>query len=144
MRFMKTVLTYGTFDLLHYGHVEILRRAHELTEGGRLIVAVSTDEFNQIKGKTSHMPYEKRKQLVESIRYVDMVIPEEKWEQKPDDIKNHNIDLVVMGSDWEGRPEFENLKDLCAVTYLPRTKGISSSTIKKILDLLKQLEAETL
>lgn len=128
---MKKILTYGTFDLLHDGHINILRRAREL--GDYLVVAVSTDEFNNIKNKTAYMSYEKRKMIVESIRYVDEVIPEETWNQKIDDVKKHNIDVVVMGSDWENSPKFEILREFCDVVYLPRTTGISSTQIKEEL-----------
>jgi len=138
---MKTVITYGTFDLLHYGHIEILRRAKELTEGGKLIVAISSDEFNAIKGKTSHMPYEKRKELVEAIRYVDEVIPEHNWEQKKNDVTDHKVDLFVMGNDWQGK--FDELKELCEVVYLERTPSISSTAIKKIIAELETVEHET-
>lgn len=138
--FMKTVITYGTFDLFHHGHIEILRRAYELSENGKLIVGISTDEFNTLKGKKSHMPYEKRKQMVESIRYVDRVIPEENWEQKSSDIKNYEVDVFVMGDDWRGK--FDELSDLCEVTYLPRTPAISSTAIRKIIGELKELEDE--
>ena len=126
----KTVLTYGTFDLLHYGHLEILRRSSLL--GDKLIVGVSTDKFNEIKGKSCVLPYEKRKELLESIDYVDKVIPEDSWDQKTTDIQDYNIDVFVMGNDWEGK--FDKLKDLCKVIYLTRTKGISSSKLKSILE----------
>lgn len=138
---MKTVLTYGTFDLLHYGHIELLRRAKELAEGGKLIVGVSTDAFNEIKGKKTHMPYEKRKTLVEAFRYVDMVIPEENWAQKATDIQQNNVDLFVMGNDWEGK--FDELKEYCEVHYLERTPTISSTAIKKIIAELEAIESET-
>lgn len=138
---MKTVITYGTFDLLHYGHIEILRRAKELAgEAGRLIVAVSTDEFNAIKGKHSHMPFEKRKELVAAIRYADEVIPENDWEQKRNDITEHNVDIFVMGNDWEGK--FDELKDLCDVVYLERTPTISSTLLRAALTQLEELETE--
>lgn len=130
---MKRVLTYGTFDLLHFGHIEILRRAKEL--GDYLVVAVSTDEFNAIKNKKAYHNYETRKKMLEAIRYVDLVIPEKNWQQKRDDVKDYKIDTVVMGSDWEGNDNFEVLKDLCEVVYLPRTKGISTTKIKKDLGL---------
>ena len=126
----KTVLTYGTFDLLHYGHLEILRRASLL--GDKLIVGVSTDKFNEIKGKTCVLPYQKRKELIESLDYVDEVIPENNWDQKVTDIQGNNIDIFVMGDDWEGK--FDELKVFCEVIYLPRTKGISSSKLRSILD----------
>ena len=126
----KTVLTYGTFDLLHYGHLEILRRASLL--GDKLIVGVSTDKFNEIKGKTCVLPYQKRKELIESLDYVDKVIPENNWDQKVTDIKGNNIDIFVIGDDWEGK--FDELKDFCEVIYLPRTKGISSTKLRSILD----------
>jgi len=137
---MKTVITYGTFDLLHYGHIEILRRAKELAEGGKLIVGVSTDEFNGLKGKKSHMPYEKRKELVEAIRYVDEVIPEENWEQKKNDVQKYQVDVFVMGNDWEGK--FDELKEYCEVTYLPRTPTISSTQLRKLISELGELETE--
>lgn len=137
---MKTVITYGTFDLLHYGHIEILRRAKELTDGGKLIVGVSSDEFNAIKGKKSHMPYEKRKELVEAIRYVDEVVPENNWEQKQNDIKVHNVDVFVMGNDWTGK--FDELKEFCEVEYLPRTPTISSTELRRLITELESLQAE--
>ena len=126
----KTVLTYGTFDLLHYGHLEILRRASLL--GNKLIVGVSTDKFNEIKGKTCVLPYQKRKELLESLDYVDKVIPENNWDQKVTDIQDNDIDIFVMGDDWEGK--FDELKVFCEVIYLPRTKGISSTKLRSILD----------
>lgn len=130
---MKRILTYGTFDLLHYGHINLLRRAKAL--GDYLVVACSTDEFNLGKGKKCYFSYEERKQLLESIRYVDLVIPEESWEQKANDIREYHIDTVVMGSDWEGSERFEYLKDLCEVVYLPRTPEISTTQIKSDLGL---------
>jgi glycerol-3-phosphate cytidylyltransferase len=126
----KTVLTYGTFDLLHYGHLEILKRASLL--GNKLIVGVSTDKFNEIKGKTCVLPYQKRKELIESLDYVDKVIPENNLDQKVTDIQGNNIDIFVIGDDWEGK--FDELKDFCEVIYLPRTKGISSTKLRSILD----------
>ena len=127
---MKKIITYGTFDLLHAGHVNILRRAKEL--GDYLVVAVSSDEFNRLKHKEAYHSYEDRKLILEAIKYVDEVIPEENWEQKRDDIKKYDIDIFVMGHDWEG--EFDFLKDLCEVVYLPRTEGISTTKIKKDLN----------
>lgn len=122
---MKKVITYGTFDLFHFGHLEILRRAREL--GDYLIVAVSTDEFNKIKGKNCIYPFEHRRKIVEAIRYVDEVIPEKNWEQKKEDIKVNKIDIFVMGNDWKGK--FDELKDICKSVYLERTKGISTSNM---------------
>ena len=127
---MKRVITYGTFDLLHYGHINLLRRAKQY--GDYLIVALSTDEFNwNEKQKKSYFSYEQRKQLLESIRYVDLVIPEESWDQKRSDVIEYHIDTFVMGDDWEGK--FDDLKDLCDVVYLPRTPEISTTQIKKEL-----------
>ena len=130
---MKRVLTYGTFDLLHYGHINLLRRAKAL--GDYLIVALSTDDFNALKGKKAYHNYETRKKMLESIRYVDLVIPEESWEQKIDDVKKYQVDIVVMGSDWAGSSKFDYLKDYCEVVYLPRTEGISTTKIKEELKL---------
>lgn len=130
---MKRILTYGTFDLLHYGHIRLLKRAKE--RGDYLVVALSTDEFNNIKGKKAYHNYETRKKMLEAIRYVDLVIPEENWEQKISDVKKYYIDEVVMGDDWKGNSNFECLRDYCEVTYLERTNGISTSKIKKDLKL---------
>ena len=128
---MKKVITYGTFDLLHYGHVNLLQRAKAL--GDYLIVAISTDEFNwNIKGKKCYFTYEERKRLVEAIRYVDLVIPEESWEQKVTDVDEYKVDTFVIGDDWEGK--FDFLKDKCEVVYLPRTPEISTTQIKKDLN----------
>lgn len=130
---MKRVITYGTFDLLHYGHINLLRRAKAL--GDYLIVALSTDEFNwNAKGKKSYFSYEERKAMLEAIRYVDMVIPEEDWDQKATDVEKYDVDIFTMGDDWEGK--FDFLKDQCEVVYLPRTPEISSSQIKQ--DLAKK------
>lgn len=125
----KTVLTYGTFDLLHYGHIEILKRASHL--GDKLVVGLSTDEFNKIKGKDCKIPYLKRKELLESLDFVHSIIPESHWEQKIDDVLKEEADVFVMGDDWEGK--FDFLKDYCEVIYLPRTVGISTTKLKKIL-----------
>lgn len=126
---MKTVITYGTFDLLHYGHINLLKRAKEL--GDYLIVGLSSDEFNAVKNKKSYYPYEQRKLILESIRYVDKVIPEHDWDQKVEDVKKYNVDIFVMGDDWKGK--FDFLKDYCEVIYLPRTVGISTTKVKKEL-----------
>ena len=130
---MKRVLTYGTFDLLHYGHIRLLKRAKAL--GDYLIVALSTDEFNEIKGKKAYHSYETRKQMLEAIRYVDLVIPEERWEQKIADVQKYDVDIVVMGSDWAGSDRFDYLKDYCELVYLDRTEGISTTQIKRDLGL---------
>lgn len=130
---MKRILTYGTFDLLHYGHIRLLKRAKAL--GDYLIVALSTEEFNKLKGKKTYHNYETRKEMLEAIRYVDLVVPEETWEQKKDDIKKYYVDTVVMGGDWAGSDKFEYLKEYCEVIYLDRTDGISTTKIKKDLKL---------
>lgn len=130
---MKKVITYGTYDLLHYGHINLLRRAKE--KGDYLIVALSTDEFNRGKGKKSYFTYNERKHLLEAIRYVDLVIPEETWEQKADDIDEYKVDVFVIGDDWEGK--FDFLEDKCEVVYLPRTQEISTSKIKEDLNINK-------
>lgn len=135
---MKRILTYGTFDLLHYGHIRLLKRAKEL--GDYLIVAVSTDEFNKIKGKKSYHDYETRKKMLEAVRYVDLVIPENNWEQKIQDIKDYKVDVVVMGSDWAGSDKFDYLKDYCELIYLDRTEGISTTKIKKDLGLKEPID----
>lgn len=127
---MKKVITYGTFDLLHTGHINILRRARKY--GDYLIVAISSDEFNALKDKKAYYSFEQRKAILEAIRYVDEVIPEHTWEQKVEDVKKHDIDAFVMGDDWKGK--FDFLKDQCEVIYLPRTVGISTTKIKKDLN----------
>jgi len=130
-----TVITYGTFDLFHVGHVELLKRAKAL--GDRLIVAVSQDEFNASKGKSAYSSYKDRKTIVEACKYVDLVIPENNWEQKRIDIIKYNVDIFVMGDDWLGK--FDSLKDICSVHYLARTPDISSSLIKQHLDKSSQV-----
>lgn len=127
---MKKVITYGTFDLLHTGHINILRRAKEY--GDYLIVAISSDEFNALKNKKAYYSFEQRKLILEAIRYVDEVIPEHTWEQKVEDVQNNNVDVFVMGDDWEGK--FDFLNEHCKVVYLPRTVGISTTKIKKDLN----------
>ena len=126
---MRRVITYGTYDLLHYGHIELLRRAP--CREGYYILALSSDEANQIKKKKSYYDYEQRKMMLESIRYVDLVIPENDWGQKETDVDRFEVDVFVMGHDWEG--EFDFLKDKCEVVYLKRTEGISTTKIKQEL-----------
>jgi len=125
----KRIITYGTFDLFHIGHLKLLQRLKDL--GDELIVAVSTDEFNSLKGKKTIIPFEHRFEIVKNIRCVDSVIPEDNWNQKIDDIKKYNIDIFAIGNDWKG--EFDFLKEHCEVIYLDRTKDISSASIKRIL-----------
>ena len=129
---MTTVLTYGTFDLFHIGHLNLIERLSQM--GDRLIIAVSTDEFNAGKGKTSVVSYEDRARIISSIKGVDLVIPETSWEQKASDIKEHDVDIFAIGEDWAGK--FDELKELCEVVYLPRTDGISSTEIKQMLRVL--------
>lgn len=128
---MKKIITYGTFDLLHWGHIRLLERAKQL--GDHLTVAISTDEFNRIKHKEAYHSYAHRKYILEALKYVDEIIPENEWEQKIKDVKRHNIDVFVMGDDWKG--EFDFLSDHCDIVYLNRTEGISTSQIKN--DLMK-------
>lgn len=123
---MRKILTYGTYDLLHFGHINLLKRAKEL--GDYLIVGVSTDEFNKLKGKKSYFSFEKREYMLGSVKYVDEIISENSWDQKIDDIKKHKIDIFVMGDDWKGK--FDYLKEYCEVVYLPRTEGVSTTEIK--------------
>lgn len=128
---MKRVITYGTFDLLHYGHINLLRRAKQY--GDYLIVALSTDDFNwNQKRKKCYFSFGKRKALLEAIRYVDLVIPEESWDQKVTDVREYHIDTFVMGDDWKG--EFDFLQDEGVdVVYLPRTPEVSTTQIKRDL-----------
>lgn len=126
---MKKIITYGTFDLLHVGHVRLLKRAREL--GDYLVVAVSSDEFNELKGKTTYFSLEVRIEILKAIKYVDEVIVENTWEQKIEDVKDHDIDTFVIGDDWEGK--FDFLAEYCNVSYLSRTEGISTTMIKKDL-----------
>lgn len=129
---MKRVITYGTFDLLHYGHIRLLQRAKAM--GDYLIVALSTDEFNwNEKQKKCYFTYEERKNMLEALRCVDLVIPETCWKQKMTDVDEYKVDVFVMGNDWEGK--FDFLKDKCDVVYLERTPEISTTKIKK--DLMK-------
>jgi len=127
---VKTVITYGTFDLFHYGHIELLRRARLL--GDKLIVGLSTDTFNNLKNKKCIFTYEKRRQILESIKFVDKIIPEDNWEQKRYDIVTNKVDIFVMGDDWTGK--FDELSRFCEVNYLTRTSGISTTELKQIID----------
>ena len=129
MRKKTKVITYGTFDMFHIGHLKLLERAKSL--GDELIVAVSTDEFNQLKGKKTLIPFEQRAAIVSAIKYVDRVIPEESWEQKVKDIQKYDIDVFVMGGDWKGK--FDDLSQYCRVEYLERTKDISTTFLKESL-----------
>ena len=136
---MKRVITYGTFDLIHYGHINLLKRAKEL--GDYLIVALSTDEFNwNEKRKKCYFTYEERMRLLEAIRYVDLVIPEENWEQKASDVRLYQVDTFVMGDDWQGK--FDFLKEYCQVVYLPRTPEISTTQIKTDFGYLKSEDSK--
>lgn len=132
---MKKILTYGTFDLLHEGHIHLLRRAKDL--GDYLVVGLSSDSFNEIKNKMTYFPYPSRKMILEAIRYVDLVIEETTWEQKINDVLKYDIDTFVMGDDWEGK--FDFLKEYCEVVYLPRTAEVSTTKIKR--DLFNQAHA---
>lgn len=126
---MKKVITYGTFDTLHFGHLKLLKRAKAL--GDFLIVALSTDEFNSLKGKKSLLSYEERKSYLEAINYVDLIIPENNWEQKIEDIKTHTVDIFTMGDDWKGK--FDYISEFCHVEYLERTASISSTLIRSTI-----------
>lgn len=123
---MITAITYGTFDLFHIGHLRILQRTREMCD--RLVVGVSTDEFNEVKGKRTAVPYADRAEIVASLRVVDEVFAEQTWEQKPDDIRRYHADLLVMGDDWAGT--FDYLRGLCRVSYLPRTPGVSTTDLR--------------
>jgi glycerol-3-phosphate cytidylyltransferase len=123
------IITYGTFDMFHIGHLKLLKRLKAL--GDELIVAVSTDEFNSIKGKKVLIPYKQRAEIIESIKYVDRVIPEDDWDQKITDIQKYDIDIFAIGDDWKG--EFDFLKEYCEVVYLERTENISTTKLKKSL-----------
>lgn len=127
---MKRIITYGTFDILHYGHINLLKNAKSL--GDYLIVALSSDEFNAVKNKKSYYTYEQRKKIIEACRYVDLVIPENNWEQKTTDIIEFKINIFVMGDDWKGK--FDYLKEYCEVMYLPRTPDVSSTKTKEYID----------
>lgn len=132
-----TVITYGTFDLFHIGHLNLLRRCHEI--GGRVIVGVSTDEFNSRKGKKAVVPFSERIAIVSSIKFVDEVFEENDWEQKRDDIIRFGADVFAMGDDWVGK--FDDLLDICQVKYLPRTSGVSSTKIRDAITVLQNVAA---
>ena len=129
MKNKKTIITYGTFDMFHIGHLKLLKRLKKLAD--ELIVAVSTDEFNRIKGKKVLIPYEQRAEIIENIKCVDKVIPENNWDQKIDDVQKYNIDIFAIGDDWKG--EFDFLKEYCEVVYLERTENVSTTKLKKSL-----------
>ena len=129
---MKKVITYGTYDLITPGHIQHLKEAKEM--GDYLIVGLSTDRFNSIKHKQSYLSYEERKAVLEAIKYVDEVIPEDKWDQKIDDIKKYDVDILTMGSDWEGDNRFEKLKECCEVKYTKRPFTWSSTEFRKTID----------
>jgi glycerol-3-phosphate cytidylyltransferase len=129
LNIMKTVISYGTFDLFHLGHVRLLRRLSAL--GDRLVIGCSTDEFNATKGKKSVMSYAQRVEILESCRYVDSVFPENTWDQKPDDIRREQADIFGMGADWEGK--FDTLGSLVKVVYLPRTEGVSTTSLRELV-----------
>lgn len=131
---MRTVLTYGTFDLFHLGHVRLLKRLSEL--GDRLIVGISSDEFNELKGKKSFFSFAERKEILEACKYVDLVIAENNWEQKPLDILKYEVDIFGMGSDWNGK--FDHLSEFCKVLYLERTQDISTTEIKKSISMIDE------
>jgi glycerol-3-phosphate cytidylyltransferase len=133
MKKQKTLITYGTFDLLHIGHLNLLESLSKLCD--RLVVGVSTDEFNALKGKKCVVPYEDRARLVQSLRVVDLVIPETDWAQKRSDIISQEADIFAIGNDWAGK--FDDLQDICQVLYLPRTEGISTTEIKDIISKSK-------
>jgi|SRR5690554_1786317 len=136
----KTVITYGTFDMFHIGHLKLLRRLSEM--GNKVIVAVSTDEFNELKGKKTLIPYEQRAAIVEAIDCVDLVIPENSWEQKLLDVKAYGVDVFAIGEDWKGK--FDFLEELCEVVYLPRTKNISTTDLKRSLKRFLSISQEDL
>ncbi len=126
---MKTIITYGTFDLFHVGHIRLLKRLRKL--GDKLIVGVSSDEFNAEKGKSSFFSYAERVEILKSCKYVSQVFQEDNWQQKRHDIKKYNADILAMGDDWKGK--FKELQDICEVVYLPRTENISTTQIKQAL-----------
>lgn len=134
----KKVITYGTFDLFHMGHLNLLKKLAEMAD--EVVVGVSTDEFNLLKGKKTVIPFEQRAAIVGSIRYVSKVLPEKTWEQKETDVRDNSIDLFAIGDDWRG--EFDNLKQYCDVVYLPRTEGVSTTGLKNTLKALSSVSGE--
>lgn len=136
----RIVLTYGTYDLFHIGHLRLLQRLHEL--GDRLVVGVSTDEFNLTKGKRSFIPYEHRAEIVASLAIVDSTFPEDRWDQKREDIQRLGAAVLGMGDDWVGR--FDELGDICEVVYLPRTANVSSTALRQRLAPFGEAEREKL
>ena len=134
----KRIITYGTFDMFHIGHLKLLQRLSKMAD--EVIVAVSTDSFNEVKNKKVLIPYDQRAQIVSSIKYVTKVIPEENWEQKSEDIKKYEIDIFAIGNDWEGK--FDFLRDYCEVVYLERTRNISSTQLKKSLSSFLSIPKE--
>lgn len=135
---MKKIITYGTFDLFHIGHVRLLERLYSI--GGEVIVGISTDEFNAKKGKTSFSSYDERSEIVASCKYVTKVFPENSWEQKRSDIIKYNADIFAMGDDWKGK--FDELSDICNILYLPRTEDISTTVIKSTLSRIDKNELD--
>ncbi|MGY6587768.1 MAG: adenylyltransferase/cytidyltransferase family protein [Wenzhouxiangella sp.] len=136
----KTILTYGTFDMFHVGHVRLIQRMAEL--GERVIVGVSTDAFNLKKGKRAIFSYHYRAEIISALKGVDHVIPEESWEQKVEDIRRHDVDILVMGEDWAGK--FDHLRAWCEIRYLPRTQNVSTTTIRAAIDKLSSIGDENL
>lgn len=136
----KTIITYGTFDMFHIGHLRLLERLSKMAD--RVIVAVSTDAFNEQKGKKVLIPYEQRAAIVQAIEYVDLVIAEEHWEQKSADIEKYNVDIFAMGDDWQGK--FDFLQPLCEVVYLERTQDVSTTSLKKSLTNFLSISKEDL
>ncbi|HBR98035.1 MAG TPA: glycerol-3-phosphate cytidylyltransferase [Gammaproteobacteria bacterium] len=140
MKPYKHAITYGTFDMFHVGHLELIKRVSAYAD--KTTVAVSSDDFNEVKGKKTIIPFDQRAEIVQAIRYVDHVIPEHDWAQKPRDIAEHGIDVFIMGDDWRGK--FDDLKSQCDVIYLPRTEGISSTKLKSALNTFSSINLEEL
>lgn len=138
----KTIITYGTFDMFHIGHLNLLKRLKEMHSSTKVIVGVSTDEFNAVKGKKCLIPYDQRADIVRAIEYVDLVIPENSWEQKREDILKYKVDIFSIGSDWRGK--FDDLNDICEVVYLERTRNISTTELKKSLKSFLSIPQEDL